>query len=254
MRNFIPDLHYALRQMRKNAAFSVTVIATLALTVGLATTVFSVLDAVLIRPLPYRQPDRIVALQPYSPQGYTQPASFPEYVDWRRDNRVFSALAGYTTFFGGANLESPGGPVALNSVLATDGFFDVFEVKPLMGRTFMRGEDEPGRNAVAVLSYEVWKSAFGARREAIGSKVELDGRPYTIIGVMPAGFRFPVSQTNAVYIPLNLPKDRREERGNHWLLTVARLKSGVDLTDAQASMNRLLTDYTRIYPIRKAGG
>ncbi|MFZ0593776.1 MAG: ABC transporter permease [Bryobacteraceae bacterium] len=251
MRNLIPDLHYALRQMRKNPAFSVTIIATLALTVGLATTVFSVLDAVLIRPLPYHQPDRIVALQPYSPQGYTQPASFPEYLDWRRDNRVFSALAGYNTIFGGANLEGPGGPVALNSVLTTDGFFDVFDIKPLIGRTFMRGEDEPGRNAVVVLSYEVWKSAFGARRDVIGSKVELDGRPYTIIGVMPAGFRFPVNETNAIYIPLNIPKERRESRGNHWLWTVARLKPGITLSDAQASMNRLLADYTRIYPDSK---
>jgi putative ABC transport system permease protein len=251
MPNLLPDLHYALRQIRKNLAFSVTVIATLALAVGLSTTVFSVLDAVLIRPLPYHQPDRIVALQPYSPQGYTQPASFPEYLDWRRDNRVFSALAGYNTIFGGANLESPGGPVALNSVLTTDSFFDVFDVKPIIGRTFIKGEDEPGRNAVVVLSYEVWKAAFGGRTEAVGSKVNLDGRPFTVIGVMPAGFRFPVNQMNAIYTPLNLPKERRDARGNHWLWTVARLKPGVGLADAQASMNRLLADYTRIYPDSK---
>jgi putative ABC transport system permease protein len=251
MRNLVLDLHYAFRQMGKNLRFSITVVATLALTVGLATTVFSVLDAVLIRPLPYHQPNRIVALRPYSAQGYTDTASYPEYMDWRRDNRVFSALAGYNTTFGGANLETPGGPVALNSVLTTDGFFEVFEVKPLIGRTFVRGEDEPGRNAVVVLSYEVWKDAFGGRTEAVGSKVKLDGRPYTIIGVMPAGFRFPVNQTNAIYTPLTIPKERRYARGNHWLRTVARLKPGISQANAQASMDRLFADYARLYPDMK---
>jgi predicted permease len=251
MQNSLFDLSYAWRQISKNPGFSLTVIATLALMVGLSTAVFSVLDAVLIRPLPYNHPERMVALQPYAPQGYTQPASFPEYSDWRRDNRVFSALAGYNTIFGGANLETPGGPVALNSVLTTDGFFDVFGVKPLIGRGFLPGEHQPGRNAVVVLSYEVWKAAFGGKAEAVGNKVNLDGRPFTIVGVMPPGFRFPINQLNAIYTPLNIAEDRRNTRGNHWLRTIARLRPGVTIAEAQASMNGLLGHYAQIYPDAK---
>ncbi|HXE12142.1 MAG TPA: ABC transporter permease [Bryobacteraceae bacterium] len=247
MANVQRDTCYAWRQIGKNPAFSATVIITLALTVGLSTAVFSVLDAVLIRPLPYNQPDRIVALQTYAPQGYTQPASFPEYQNWRRDNQVFSAMAGYANIFGGANLETPGGPVALHSVLTTDGFFDVFGVKPMIGRGFRPGEDEPGANPVAVLSYEVWKSAFSGNPDVAGTNVQLDGRPVTVVGVMPAGFRFPINETNAIYIPLNIPKERRS-MGNHWLRTVARLKAGITMAHAQSAMNALFTHYAQVYP------
>lgn len=241
------DARYAWRQIGKNPAFSATVIITLALTVGLSTAVFSVLDAVLIRPLPYNQPDRIAALQTYAPEGYTQPASFPEYQNWRRDNQVFSALAGYANIFGGANLETPGGPVALHSVQTTDAFFDVFGVKPMIGRGFLPGEDEPGANPVIVLSYEVWKSAFGGKTDIAGRTVQIDGRPATVVGVMPAGFRFPINETNAIYRPLNIPKERRN-MGNHWLRTVARLNDGITFADAQGSMNALFAHYAQVYP------
>lgn len=248
--NLQRDAAYAWRQIGKNPAFSAAVVITLALTVALSTAVFSVLDAVLIRPLPYNQPNRIVALQTYAPQGYTQPASFPEYQNWRRDNQVFSALAGYANFFGGANLETPSGPVALHSVQATDGFFDVFGVKPMIGRGFLPGEDEPRANPVVILSYEVWKSAFGGNKDVVGHNVQLDGRPATVVGVMPAGFRFPINETNAIYRPLNIPKERRS-MGNHWLRTVARLKPGMTIADAQGSMNALFTHYAQVYPALK---
>jgi putative ABC transport system permease protein len=186
--------------------------------------VFSVIYAVLIRSLPYDHPEKIFYLNTYAPEGYQQPSSYPEYLDWRRENHVFSALAGFGTV--SSNFESPAGPVAVPTVATTDNFFDVFGVSPILGRTFAPGEDQPGKNDVVVLSYEVWQQDFGGQRTAVGQTVKLNGRPYTVIGVMPAGFRFPIASRNAIYTALHIPKALIEERGNHWLETIARLKAG----------------------------
>ena len=252
MTGLFQDIRYGLRTMRKAPGFSVAAIVTLALAIGVTTVAFSVLDAVLIRSLPYDHPERILALGPISPQGYGQPASYPEYLDWRRENQVFSALAGFSSY-GSINFEGPAGPVALPSVSTTDNFFDVFGVRPVLGRTFAPGEDQPGKNDVAVLSHELWQQAFGARKTAIGETVKLDGRPYTVIGVMPAGFRYPVGNRSAIYTPLHISKEQAEARGSHWLQTLARLKPGVSRAQAQAGMERVLADLGRTYPENSKG-
>ena len=244
------DLRYAWRQLRKSAGFAATVIATLALSIGITAAVFSVLYAMVVRPLPYQDADRVVALAPRSPQGYTQPASYPEYVDWRRMNHVFSALAGYNDY-ASVNFEGPAGPIALHSVQGTDNFFDAFGVQPILGRTFATGEDQDGRNDVIVLSFEVWRQYFGGDAGAVGRQVKVDGRPYTIIGVMPAGFRYPISRVNAVYTPLHMSKQQREGRGNHWMRTVARLKPGITASQAQGDLTSVLIDLGRTYPNSK---
>jgi putative ABC transport system permease protein len=246
MNSFLQDLRYALRQLHNSPGFGGTVIATLALSIGITAAIFSVLYAMLIRPLPYRDADSIVAIQPRSPQGYTQPASYPEYLDWRRMNHSLAVLAGYSAF-STVNFEGPQGPVALHATEGTDNFFDVFGVAPILGRTFAPGEDQEGKNDVLVLSYEVWRQYFGGRRDVIGEKVKLEGRPHTIIGVMPAGFRFPISRVDAVYRPLHAAKPLRETRGNHWLPTVGRLKPGVMVNQAQADMSEVLSDLGRTY-------
>jgi putative ABC transport system permease protein len=249
MQSFLQDLRYALRQLRKAPGFGATVIATLALSIGITTAVFSVLYAMLIRPLPYREVDRITALETRSPEGYTQPASYPEFVDWQRMSHGFSALAGYSDF-SSVNFEGPGGPIALHAVKGTDNFFDVFGVNPILGRTFAAGEDQDGRNDVVVLSYEVWQQLFG-EGNVIGQKVKLDGTAYTIIGVMPAGFRFPISQVNALYTPLHLTKQQREGRGNHWMRTIGRLKPTTSLEQAQADLQAVFADLVHDYPESK---
>jgi putative ABC transport system permease protein len=251
MSDFLQDLRYGVRQLRKNPGFALTACATLALAIGVSTAVFSVIYAVLIRPLPYEQPDRIFYLQARSPQGYTQPSSYPEYLDWRRENHSFSALAGYSA--GTTNFEGPSGPVARDLVQTTDNFFDVFGVAPVLGRTFAAGEDQPGKNDVAVLSYELWRQDFGGEPDAIGKTIKLDGRSYSVIGVMPAGFRFPVGRREAVYAPLNIPKQLTESRGDHWLPVVARLKPGVSPEQAQADMNGVLESVGRAFPEQSKG-
>ena len=253
MAGIAQDFRYALRQLLKSPGFAITVLLTLALSVGVTTSVFSVIYAELIRPLPYDHPESIFYLQTWSPQGYTQPASYPEYLDWRRENHVFSALAGYNDY-GSTNFEGPAGPIALAQVSASDNFFDVFGVAPLLGRTFVSGEDQPGKNDVVVLSFEVWRENFGSRRDVIGESVKLGGHPYTVIGVMPAGFRYPISDRNAVYTPLNpTRKEMRESRGNHWLPTVARLKPGVTAQQAEADMATLLENIGKAFPDESTG-
>jgi putative ABC transport system permease protein len=250
MQSFVQDFRYAIRQLKKSPGFGLTVIITLALSVGITAAIFSVLYAMIIRPLPYSQSDRIAALVTYSPEGYTQPASYPEYLDWRRMDHSFSALAAYNDY-SNVNFEGPTGPIALHAVQASDNFFDVFGVNPILGRTFVPGEDQDGRNDVVVLSYEIWQQTFGGQKSVIGQKVKLDGKPYTIIGVMPAGFRFPIGKLNAIYTPLHMSKQQRENRGSHWLPTIGRLKPGVTLKQAEAGLNHVFADLARSYPDTK---
>jgi putative ABC transport system permease protein len=250
MQSIFQDLRYGLRQMRKAPAFGITVVATLALSIGISAAVFSVLYAMLIRPLPYRDADRLLSVQPRSAQGYTQPASYPEYLDWRKMNHSLAQLAGYSSY-GTINFEGPAGPIALHGVQGTDNFFSVFGVNPIVGRTFAAGEDQDGKNDVVVLSYEVWQQMFGGRADVVGRQAKMDGKAYTIIGVMPAGFRFPISQVDAVYTPMHMPKDLRGDRGTHWLQTVARLQDGMTVKQAQADMERVLDDLGSTYPTSK---
>ena len=154
MTGLAQDVRYALRQIRKRPGFTTTVVFTLAMAIGVSTAVFSVIYAMLIRPLPYDRSDRIFSLQTWSPQGYTQPASYPEYLDWRRENHVFSALAAFNSY--GANFEGPSGPVAVPKVSGTDNFFEIFGVAPYLGRTFSAGADQPGHRH---------HSPAGARRQ-----------------------------------------------------------------------------------------
>lgn len=252
MSTMLHDFRYGLRIMQKNAGFTITAVLTLGLTIGISTVVFSVIDAVLIRPLPYDHPDRIYGLHTWSPQGYTQPASYPEYLDWRRDNHVFAALAAFNSY-GSANVQSPSGAIALPRVMATDNFFDVFGIAPILGRTFAPGEDQPGKNDVAVLSYEIWQQNFGGQENAIGQTIKIDAQPYTVIGVMPAGFRYPISIRDAIYTPMNMTKELAQSRGDHWLPTVARLKTGIAREQAQADMNGVLDNVGQVYPEESKG-
>jgi predicted permease len=249
---FGQDARYALRKLRRSPGFALTAILTLALGIGATTAVFSVIDAVLLRPLPYPDPHQIVVPESRSRSGYTQPASLPAYRDERAAQHTFSAFAGYNDF-SGVNLESPHGPVALHATKGTDNFFDVFAVAPVLGRTFRPGEDQPGRDDVAVLSYEVWQRDFQADPKVIGQVARLDGHPYTIIGVMPADFRYPLGQRNAVYTPLHANSRWITNRGSHWLRTIGRMKPGVSREQAQADLQRVFADMGRAYPDTDAG-
>jgi putative ABC transport system permease protein len=232
------DLRFGVRQVVKSPGFGLTVIATLALSIGITTAVFSVLYAMVIRPLPYQDVSRIVAMDTRAAGGGTQFASYPEYVDWRKMQHSFTALAGFNQQ-GAVGMESDAGAVVLHEVAGTDNFFTVFGVNPVVGRTFLPGEDANGRNDVVVLSYEVWQQDFGGKADVIGRRVQMDGSAFTVIGVMPAGFRFPINAVNSIYVPLHLMASQQTNRGNHWLQTVSRLKPGVTAPQAEADMDTI---------------
>jgi predicted permease len=248
------DLRYALRQMRKAPGLALTVMVTLALTVGVATAVFCVIDTVILRPLPYSHQERIFAIQSTSSAGgYTQPASWPSFQDERAQARAFSALAAYEDF-DKMTLEVAGGEtVSLASVGATDNFFAVFGVSPLLGRTFLPGDEAPGKNDIAVLSYEVWQSQFNGDTGIVNRTARINGRPFVIVGVMPPGFRFPLNKRKAIYTPIHIDQPWMLHRGAHWLRTIGRLRDGVTQDQAQADLAQVFLNLGKAYPDSDGG-
>lgn len=249
----LQDVRYALRQFRRAPGFTLTVVLTLALSVGVATAVFCVIDAVILQPLPYDHPARILDIVSRSHSGYTQPASWPSYADERAQAHAFAALAGYNDYMSYTADTPSAGPMLLDSVRSTDNFFTVFGVHPLLGRTYLPGEEQEGKNDVAVLGYDTWQNYFSGDRNIINRTVKLNGRAFTIIGVMPAGFRFPLNKQNVIYTPLHLNEPWMKVRGDHWLRTVARLKDGVSLNQAQADLSQVFSNIDRAYPDTDGG-
>lgn len=241
LERLLQDIRFTLRMMRRSWSFSFVAVLTLALGIGATAAMFSVTEAVVLHPLPYVDVSRIVDIQSFSPSGYWQMSSWPEYLEMRKLATTFEDLAGYEDFWG-MTLKVGDRTRYLNVVQGTDNFFNVFGVRPLLGRTFLAGEDQPGKNNVVVLSYEVWKQSFNGNSGVIGHTVNLDGDPYVVIGVMPAGFRFPVTKPNLLYIPVHVRSSFIASWGTHWLMNVGRLKPGVTVQQGQADLSHVLTE------------
>jgi predicted permease len=244
---FLQDLRFAARQLRRAPGFALAVVLTLALSVGLATAVFCVFDTVMLRQLPYAHPDKLVDVTSYARSGYMQPYSWPSFKDTRPQTHSFDAMAAYSPYRK-ITMETPStGSVSLDCVRSTDNFFQVFGVQPVLGRTYATGEEQDGKNDLVVLSYEVWQSYFGGDRGVLNKVVKLDGRSFTIIGVMPAGFRYPLDERNAVYTSRLIDEAWMNNRGSHWLMTVARLKDGVTIEQAQTDLSLVFDNLGRTY-------
>ena len=246
------DLRFALRQLLKSPGFAVIAVLTLSIGLGASAAIFNVIDSVLLAPLPYAHLDRLVYPVMLSRTGDTERSSYLSYLDERAMLRTFDGLAGFS-MFGKINLEGSSGPAALNAVKTTDNFFDVLGVKPLLGRTWLPGEDQPGKDDVTVLSYEVWQNNFGGQQDVIGKTVQLDGQPYTLIGVMPQGFRFPMEARDGIYTPLHTNPSWAKARGMHWMPTVGRMKEGVTREQASADIAQALANLARQYPEQESG-
>jgi predicted permease len=252
-RNLLQDMRYALRQLRRTPGFAFTVVLTLALSVGVATAVFCVIDAVILRPLPFAHPDKIVSIQATAGAGYNQPSSWASYLDMRAQVRTFAAVAGYSDYRK-ITLDAPAeGSVAVDCVRSTENFFQVFGVAPLLGRTYLPGEQQDGKNEIAVLSYDAWQRYFNGDRTVLGKPVKLDGRAFTVVGVMPPGFRYPLNQHSGVYIPRVLDQSWMNNRGSHWLRTVGRVKDSATVEQAQADLQHVFTDIGKAYPDTDGG-
>ena len=256
MGTLIQDLRYGLHMLRKAPGFTAVAILTLALGIGANTAIFSVVNAVLLRPLPYPNPRQLVLLPEASPkQGITDAGmSYPGLLELRDNSRVFSAVAGFVTH--ALTLTGRGEPSEARTIVVTQNFFSVFDTKPLLGRTLLPSDSERGAAPVVVLSDGMWRSQFGADPKIIGSPATLDMRPYTVVGVMPAEFRTPFfDQADQLWIPL--VQDplfsgwMTHPPQTHWMPVFARLRPGVSFAAAQAEMDTLSTRLAEEFPEEK---
>jgi putative ABC transport system permease protein len=254
MGTIMQDLKYGMRVLRKNPGFAAAAILVLALGIGANTAIFSVVNAVLLRPLPLPEPERLMLVWHVPPAksfpGVTRfSVSTANYLDWQKQNHVFEKMAA----FGRSSMNLTGGkqPESLTAGAATADFFGVMKAAPALGRTFAADEDQPGHDKVAVLSNAFWQSHFAANRNVLGQKLTLDGEAYSVIGVMPATFDFPPKAQ--VWVPLAWTDKERAVRGDHNYIVAARLKAGVDLKHAQAEMDTISSQLQQQYPVDDAG-
>src|SRR4030095_9333522 len=247
MESFRKDIIYAVRGLRKRPGFTIVAILTLALGIGANTSIFSVVNAVLLRPLKFNDPDRLVIVWEDAafagfPQNTPAPANF---IDWKTQNRSFEDIA--ATAGSSFNLTGDGTPERLAAHSVTANFFPLLGVKPLLGRTFAVEEDQPGANKVTILSYQLWQTRYGATQDILNRPILLNGEKYTVIGVMPRDFQFLESDVR-LWVPFAMDQEEMANRGGHYLTVVARLKSNVSLSEAKADMATLMTHIANDHP------
>jgi len=249
MNGLVQDFRYALRQLRKSPGFTAVAVITLALGIGANTAIFSVVNGALLRPLAFREPDRLVHV------WHTPPAkSFPgmtkfavsaaNYLDWQSQNQVFENMAIYT--YSGFTLTGGEKPEQIDAGAVSSSFFETLGVQPMLGRVFLPQEDQPGRSNVVVLSYRFWQEHFGSNADVVGHNISVDGQSFLVAGVMPPSFRYPdIAQ---VWTPMAWTDKQRAVRGEHHYAVVARLKPGISLRQAQAAMNTISSRLEQSYP------
>jgi putative ABC transport system permease protein len=243
MESVFRDLRYALRSLRRTPAFTAAAILTLALAIGASTAVFSVVNAILLRPLAYVKPEQLTVLM-QKEENAISPAN---YLDWRAQNRAFSEMgaAEYWT----PNLTDTDQPEKVWALHMTPSMFTLLKVPPLYGRVLALDSDAPGRDHEVVVSYGFWKRRLGGEREAVGKTITLDGERYTVVGVMPEDFRFAPFWAihSEIWAPMDLTK-RASDRQMQSLRVFARIKDGMSRTQAQAEMTALTARMEQLYP------
>ena len=254
MTALITDLKRAFRTLRKTPGFTIAALIVLALGIGANTSIFSIVNGVLLRPLPYAQPDRLVQLWHTPPQkqfpGMTEFAlSAANYLDWERQNDVFEQSAIYSgrRFRGSAGSE----PKQFQAAQVEPTFFSVLRVQPLLGRTIAAGDDQTGHEHVVVLSYKLWQTEFGGDRSLVGKTIQLNDQAYSVVGVMAPEFDKP--SWAQLWSPLVWDPAEKAVRGEHHFAAVARLKPGVTLAKAQADLDTISARLAQQYPADDAG-
>jgi putative ABC transport system permease protein len=242
MESFVQDLHFGARMLVKQPGFASIAALTLALGIGANTAIFSVVSAVLFKPLPYAEPERLVALWQTDPRWRISAVSYPDLSDWRARSKSFESLGGFSQ--GQIRLSGMGPTVRLNHASVTPGLFEMLGARPLVGRTFT-DEDAAKKEYVAILSHRLWRERFNADPNAVGRTLTLHGEPYAIIGVMRPGFQFPIEALPVELWTTVLPDDNR---GNRFLQVIGRLKPDVPLARARAEMELLAANLAKQYP------
>ena len=255
METTLRDIRYGLRMLRKDLGFTIVAVVALMLAIASTTVIFSVINGVLLRPLPYPEADRLVTLSPTvratnTPRDATSPAN---YLDWAAQNDVFAAMAAARGWQG--NLDEGDAPERLRVTMVTASFFHVFETAPLIGRTLQAADEQPGGANVVVLSQGLWDRKFGGDRNIVGRGIRFDGEAHTVVGVMPASFSPDDYGELWVPSPFGVPThalrptaDPRQIRDRNFLDVFARMKPGVTIQQARAQMDAIALRLEKDYP------
>src|SRR6516225_5550156 len=248
------DVRYGFRQLRRNPGFTIIAVLTLALGIGANTAIFSVVNAVVLRPLPYSHSDRLVWIAESIPALKSEAATGGDYVDWKDQNHTLDRIAAYDTVYrdslregsgsgGGSadfNLTGRGTPARVHGAFVSASFFATLGVEPQLGRAFTENEDQPSGPHVVVLMHSFWQQYFGSDAHVLGQTVNLDAAPYTVIGVMPASFRFPGDSDAQILVPLALNQASERLRiAQRHVRIIGRLKPGVSLAAARADLDEI---------------
>jgi hypothetical protein len=236
---FRQDVKYGVRVLSKNPGFTAIAIVTLALGIGANTAVFTVVDGVLLNPLPFEEPGRLVALYAKSKEFSQSSISYPNFLDWQRGDRSFTALAAFRA--DELNLAGSGEPERLRTEMVSAAFFPILGVKPVAGRVFTEQEDRLGGTPVILISEGLWKRKFGGSRDVIGKPINLNGKLYTLVGVIPGNFRYHngnLHRNAEVFVPIGQWEEKlfRDRRTGMGMNGVGRLKPGVSFEQANAEM------------------
>src|SRR6516164_4560695 len=251
MLTFWLDLRYGFRMLLKNPAFGAIAIATLALGIGANTALFSVINGVLLNPLPYPEADRLVALYSKTVEFSRSSISYPNFLDWQRDNRSFALLAAYRS--DNLNLTGQGEAERLRTAMVSWTFFPVLGVHPAMGRNFTEQEDKLGAGPVALISDSLWRRKFGASNDIVGRTISLNTKLYTVLGVMPASLHFEGNNYNPksdVFVPIGQWDERifQDRRVGMGMDAIGRLNPGVSFDHANAEMTAIALHLAELYP------
>ena len=246
LESVVQDLRFTLRQLRRNPAFTVTATAMVALGIGASVAIFAFVDAALIKPLPYQNPSRLAFVSETTPEVARANLSYYDYLDWKKLNRVFDSMDGYSQR--GHVVSTSAGMEVVDAARVSDGFFRTLGVAPSLGRDFYAGEDLPEAPRTVILSYAAWQKRFGGKQEIIGQPLTLNELPYTIVGVLPQNFHFAPVESAEFWITLHPGGYCDERRSCHYLNGVARLKDGVSMEAALADVTRIAKDLEVQYP------
>ncbi|MFZ0761386.1 MAG: ABC transporter permease, partial [Candidatus Sulfotelmatobacter sp.] len=259
MAGLLQDMRYALRQLHKSPGFTAVAVLTLALAIGANTAVFSVIDAVMLRPLPFHDPSRLVVVKTTEPGRLDDiGVSYPAFLDWRSRGQVFEGLSAFRE--DDFTLTGRGEPAHLTGAVVSANMFSVLGVPPAMGRDFIPEEDKPiGTGLPVILSHSLWQSRFGSDPRIVGQNLTLDGNPFTVAGVMPAGFQFPVQRTpvefwTTIALDAQGPAPMTSQRGASYLDVIGRLKPKVTLGTAQTEMSGIQAALNKQYPENRPKG
>jgi putative ABC transport system permease protein len=251
MGTLLQDLRYGVRMLLKNPGFALVAVIALALGIGANAAIFSVVNAVLLRSLPFDDPDRLIVLRENKPPQFPEFSVAPgNFLDWQKQNTVFEKLAAIRGF--SYNLVDTGEPERLRGARVSAGLFEMLGVKPSQGRTFAAEEDQSGHDAVVILSHSLWQRRFGADPNILGRTLTLNASTYTVVGVMPPDFQFPDRETE-LFTPVAFDAKQADQHGSHYISAIGRLKPGVSIEQARTEMSAIAARLAQQYPDSNTG-